>query len=393
MYRKTYVEINEDILKENVKEIIKKYNNYKYYIGVVKNNAYNHGIKVVNSLIHGGINYLAVSSLEEAISIRKYNNEIPILCLGIIDVEYIHDCINNNVTITVESYDYLEKLVNIKLDYELKIHLKLNTGMNRLGINNEEELKKCFELSKKIKNINIEGIYTHIATSGIVDYYYDRQIKKLEQLIKNIDLKSIKIIHLGRSQTLVNHDKLKYVNGVRLGIIMYGFSQSIRPDNSLKGKLRNLKNNFVVKKYKISKTNLTNDLNITTAFSLYSKVVSIKKIQKGEFVGYGANYIAKTDMLIGILPVGYADGVDKSFGQVFINDQKYQILADSMDMLMIEVDEKIQLNDKVEIIGKNITIKEICLKLHCNSYRLFNRITTRVPRVHFSGKEKVEIKY
>ena len=90
MYRKTYAIIDEDKLKNNIKEIKAKYNNYKYYIGVVKNNAYNHGIKIINSLIEGGVNYLAVSSLEEALDARKYNSEIPILCLEVIDLDYIY---------------------------------------------------------------------------------------------------------------------------------------------------------------------------------------------------------------------------------------------------------------------------------------------------------------
>ena len=89
MYRSTFVEIDNNKLKNNVKEIIKKYHKYKYYIGVVKANAYGHGDYIVNDLIASGINYLAVSSLEEAISIRKYNKEIPILCLEPINIKYL----------------------------------------------------------------------------------------------------------------------------------------------------------------------------------------------------------------------------------------------------------------------------------------------------------------
>ena len=393
MYRKTYAIIDEDKLKNNIKEIKAKYDNYKYYIGVVKNNAYNHGIKIINSLIEGGINYLAVSSLEEALDARKYNSKIPILCLEVIDLDYIYDCINNNVTITVESLEYLEKLNKIKLDFPIKIHLKLNTGMNRLGISEVNEVNKCVSIILENKKLILEGIYTHFATSGISDKYYDDQMKKFQELTKDIDLTSIPIVHLGRSLTLVNHDKPDFVNGIRLGIIMYGFSQSIKEDTSLRGKLRAIKRKKLIKKFNISKTYLTNDLNLKTAFSLYSNVMTIKKVKNKEFVGYGANFFADRDIKVAIIPIGYADGVTIKYKNVSIKGQKYQIIADSMDMLMVKVDNTLKIGDKVEIFGENISIREASRNNGCNSYRLFNMITNRVPRIYKKDKEKIEIKY
>lgn len=393
MYRKTYAIIDEDKLKNNIKEIKAKYDNYKYYIGVVKNNAYNHGIKIINSLIEGGINYLAVSSLEEALDARKYNSKIPILCLEVIDLDYIYDCINNNVTITVESLEYLEKLNKIKLDFPIKIHLKLNTGMNRLGISEVKEVNKCVSIISENKKLILEGIYTHFATSGISDKYYDDQMKKFQELTKDIDLTTIPIVHLGRSLTLVNHDKPDFVNGIRLGIIMYGFSQSIKEDTSLRGKLRAIKRKKLIKKFNISKTYLTNDLNLKTAFSLYSNVMTIKKVKNKEFVGYGANFFADRDIKVAIIPIGYADGVTIKYKNVSIKGQKYQIIADSMDMLMVKVDNTVKIGDKVEIFGENISIREASRNNGCNSYRLFNMITNRVPRIYKKDKERIEIKY
>ena len=393
MYRKTYAIIDEDKLKNNIKEIKAKYDNYKYYIGVVKNNAYNHGIKIINSLIEGGINYLAVSSLEEALDARKYNSKIPILCLEVIDLDYIYDCINNNVTITVESLEYLEKLNKIKLDFPIKIHLKLNTGMNRLGISEVKEVNKCVSIISENKKLILEGIYTHFATSGISDKYYDEQMKKFQELTKDIDLTTIPIVHLGRSLTLVNHDKPDFVNGIRLGIIMYGFSQSIKEDTSLRGKLRAIKRKKLIKKFNISKTYLTNDLNLKTAFSLYSNVMTIKKVKNKEFVGYGASFFADRDIKVAIIPIGYADGVTIKYKNVSIKGKKYQIIADSMDMLMVKVDNTVKIGDKVEIFGENISIREASRNNGCNSYRLFNMITNRVPRIYKKDKERIEIKY
>ena len=111
MYRKTYVEVNIDNLKNNVKNIVNYYNNYKYYFGVVKGNCYGHGITyVINELIESGVNYLAVSTLEEALEARKINKKIPILCLEPIRLEYIDICIKNSITITVHDYNYTKEI-------------------------------------------------------------------------------------------------------------------------------------------------------------------------------------------------------------------------------------------------------------------------------------------
>lgn len=387
MYRKTYVQINNKVLTNNVKEIISKYNDYNYYFGVVKANAYGHGDYVVNDLIKGGINYLAVSSLEEAISIRKYNKEISILCLEPISLEYIKEIIDNNVTITIESKDYVKELINKKITKQLKVHLKLDTGMSRLGFTNKEELNESIKLLKDNKNILLEGIYTHIATSGINDIYYDKQISKFTELTKDINLKEIPIVHIGRSMTLVNHPKLSFVNGIRLGICMYGFNNSITPPTGL----RKFKRDRLLKRLNISESTLTNNLDLKTAFSLYTEVMSIRKVKKDSFVGYGANYIAKEDIIVATLPIGYVDGMNKLMKYVSINDKKYEIIGDiCMDMTMIKIDDTIKIHDKVEIFGNNISIKEVSRNVNSNAYHVLTSITTRVPRVY---TDNTEIKY
>lgn len=393
MYRKTYAEINHQNLTHNIKEIKQHYPDYKYYIGVVKNNAYHHGIKCVNALKKGGINYFAVSSLEEALDLRKYNLDTPVLILEPIELESIYDCINNNITITVESLDSMKSLNEMKLPYETKIHLKLDTGMNRLGFKNREELEKAYEMIKENNKIFLEGIYSHFATSGVNDTFWDSQLKTFQDLTKNIDLKSIPIVHLGRSLTLVNHDRIPFCNGIRLGIIMYGFAQSRKPDISLKGKLRALKLNHFKKRNNISKTNLENQLNLKTAFTLYSEVVSIRQVTKDEIVGYNALYKVKNDAFIATIPIGYADGIEKNFLHVVINQQKYPIIADSMDMIMVLVDNKIQKGMLVEIFGKDIAISEVTRKIGKNAYHLFNQIQNRVPRIHMTEDEKEETYY
>lgn len=393
MYRKTYAKIDGKILEENVKEIKKKYNGYEYYFGVVKNNAYGHGIKVVQNLIRGGINYLAVSSLEEALQIRKFTLDTPILVLEPISLEFIDDAISNKITLTIESLDYLKSLYKLELSYEIKVHLKLDTGMNRLGMKTSKELKDAVKIIGKHEKIYLEGIYTHFASTGVQDVYYDRQVAKFLDLTREINLNEIPIVHLDRSLTFVTHEKLVFANGVRLGISLFGFSGSRKIGSGLKAFLRNLKRKMFIKKHHISPTILENDLKLSTAFSLYSTVMSIRKVTKGEVVGYNASYQVKENGFIATIPIGFADGVTKEFGFVAIHKKKYPIVADTMDMIMVLVDENVKVQDKVEIFGDTITIQEAKNRLNTNAQHLFNQITTRVPRVHVEGKDEVEIKY
>lgn len=379
MYRKTYASINSKNLINNVKEIKTKYPEYEYYIGVVKNDAYHHGLESIKYLIEGGINYLAVSSIEEALSIRNTNIKLPILCLEPIHKEDIGVCIDNDITITVESLDMVNFLENI--NGIIKIHIKLDTGMNRLGIKTKDEFNQVYNNLKKNKYVLIEGIYSHFATSGVLDKHWDNQLDKFLRITEDINFKDVPIIHFGRSLTLVNHKKIPFCNGIRLGIIMFGHSQSYKEDTSFKGKIKKIRDNIIINRYKISGSTKQNDLKLKTAFSLYSEVISIREVNNNEFVGYNAKYIPKGKEHIATIPVGYADGVTKEFKNVYIRGKKYNIVSDSCDMIMVVVDSNINVGDLVEIFGKNITVEDACKNTGLSAYYLYNKIQNRVPKI------------
>lgn len=391
MQRKTYALIDGDILKENVKEIKQKYPNYEYYIGVVKNNAYHHGMKSIISLKEGGINYFAVSSLEEALQLRHYDTKTPVLCLEPISLEAIDDIENNNITITVESLDYLKELVNKNLFTDIKIHLAVDSGMNRLGFQEAKELELAVQMIEDTKHLILEGLYSHFATSGVMDPYYDKQCERFLSITQNIDLKRIPIIHMGRSLSLVQHPKIPFCNGIRLGIIMYGFAQSYTPGTDIKSKLRTLKRNYLQKKYNCSAL-LANDLVLHQAFSLYTEVMSSRHVSVNDNVGYNV-YPIKEEGYILTLPIGYADGVTKEFGYVSIKGHKLPIVSDCMDMIMVFSKESIPVHTKVEIFGDDISIASVCQRTNQNAYHLFNHISNRVIRVHKRKDEKEEIQY
>ena len=384
MYRKTYALIDCDILKNNIKNIKENYH-YKYYIGVVKANAYGHGDYIVNSLIQGGVNYLAASSLEECLNIRKRNAIIPILCLEPINHEYLNICEKENITITIPDYEYFK---NLDLNLNLKAHLKIDSGMNRLGIKDKNEVKEIYDTLKN-SNISLEGVYTHLGTSGMWDNHYDNDIKKFEELTSLIDLSTIPIVHISRSLTLVTHKMPKYITGIRLGIIMFGFPQKLTKPKGL----RLIKRNIYLKKHHISDITFENNLKLKTAFSLHTEIITIKNVKKDEYIGYGAKYIAKEDMKIAIIPIGFADGLIKKYENqmVQINGKNYQLIGEvGMDMTAVIIDDSIKLHDHVIIFDDP---KKKAHELGISAYQLFTSITSRVPRVYKENDQFTEIKY
>lgn len=349
--RNTYVEIDLNSIKENVETIINKYPNYDYYFGVVKADCYGHySNEVVKSIIKGGCNYLAVSSLEEALEIRKEIKDIPILCLGIIDINNLQFCENNNITITIPNYKYLKSLENIELN-NLKVHIKLDTGMKRLGIDNQKEFEKTLDKIKEL-NLILEGIYTHIYKAEDKKTTY-KQFDKFKQITKNINLKDIPITHITASRATVLYPKLDFVNGCRLGIIMYGFDKD-----------------FTVLK---------------STFKLISEIIEIKHLKKGETLGYEGEYKATKNERIAIIPIGYGDGIireNKGRG-VYINNKEYEIVGNiCMDMLFVKIDSTVKIKDKVEIIKDVEHIKKIAKHLNTIEYEILCNIGKRVPRIY-----------
>ena len=344
-YRNTYAEINLDNIKNNVENIISNFNDYKYYIGVVKADTYGHNSsEVIKSIIDGGCNYLAVSSLDEALEIRK-DFSIPILCLGIIDTKYIDICIDNNIDITIPSFNYFREIKEKKVT----CHIKIDTGMNRLGIKEKYEVNEIFNTSS---NITIKGIYTHIYEATNKENT-NKQITKFKELTSDIDLNSIEMVHIAQSDTLINYQKLDFCNGCRLGIIMYGLTDT--------------------------------ELKLLDTIKLVSEIIDIKKLKKDETVSYNGTYKAIEDELIGIVSIGYADGVNRKLtgAYIYINDKKYEIIGNiCMDMLMVKIDETVKIHDKVYIYKDINHIKYLSNYIDTIPYELICNISKRVPRVY-----------
>lgn len=351
--RNTYLEVNLKHLEKNVKTLIKIHPDYQYYFGVVKADCYGQsGTKPIRSILKSGCNYLAVATLEEALDIRKKFEDIPILCLGVISSQYIETCLQNNITVTIPSLEYLEEILEEQDCRELKVHLKINTGMNRLGINQNNEVLKVIRLIKT-NHIILEGIYTHIYDATNEERYL-KQVEKFKNVLEGVNLSRIPIVHIAASEALMNYKKPDFVNGCRLGIIMYGFTEE---------KILGLEN---------------------TA-RLISEVVQIHELQAGDTVGYNGTFEVKEPTRIAVISIGYADGViRKNTGRnVYINNKPYEIVGNiCMDMLFVKVDDEVQLHDTVYILRDNEHIEEVAKYLDTIPYEVLCSVGKRVPRIY-----------
>ncbi len=346
MYRNTWVEINLDSIYNNVKAI-KEYTGYDKLYAVVKANGYGHGdIEVAEVALEAGATHLAVAFLDEAIRLRKYFT-CPILVLGYTDEAHFDIASKHNIALTITKEIYFDK--------PLSVHIKVDTGMNRLGVKSKDEYSKIVDSINNCKNITLEGAFTHLATAGSNDSFYNGQIEKLKEFGIPKSL-----VHANNSAGMLAY-KNNFSIG-RLGIAMYGLAP-------YKGLL---------------------PVQLEQAFSFYSNITSVKRINKGEAVGYGATFVADKEEYIATIPVGYADGWIRAHKgrDVSIKGKRFKIVGNiCMDQLMILVDDTILLGDTVALINDDITVDEVSRDLDTINYEIVCSISDRVPRVFIKNSK------
>ena len=383
-----YIEIDTKIINNNIKKITEERPGYKYYIMVIKGNCYGHGFELLKYLDKTYINTFAVATYEEAKEARTYlDKKYSILILQPINLSNIDDAVKNNFIITLSSYDYYNKLIKLNNIHGLKIHLKLNTGMNRLGLDNPKEINTIYNdlvIDKKY-NITLDGIYSHLSSFGIVDKLFDNQIDKFKELTSSIDLSKINMIHLYSSSSLSIHPKVDFCNGVRIGKLVFGLNFDNFNTSGLINNLKNIKRNIVRNRLKLSPLNENMCIDVKPAFSLYSTVSEVRFVEKGTNVGYDGEYVTTNDEYIAVVPIGYSNGLNRKFsnGYVIINNKKYKIVsAINMCMMLISVDSKVKVNDKVTIIGKDLDIKTVPDIIHENSLSILCGLKENIKRIY-----------
>ena len=297
MKRQTYLEVNLSNFKHNINEI-KKLHKDKEIIPVIKANAYgthiNKRLDIINEF-----NIVAVAIVEEALYLRELGYKKDILVLNQPYIEEIEDIISNNITVGLSSIDFLKEL--IKQDKQVKIHVEVETGMNRTGFQSLDELLKTLHNSN---NIIVEGLYTHFSSADTDDEYTKKQISKFKEyyniLIK--EFPNLKYIHTSASNGLVNYN-IDITNAIRPGIIMYGYP---------------------------SYDEILNKIDLKPTTKLITKISYLKEIPANESVSYNQTYKTNKITKIATIGIGYADGLRRSLsnkGNVIINNTLCPIIG------------------------------------------------------------------
>lgn len=367
MYRDTWAEINLEAIKYNIKQIKEKLPQDSKIIAVVKANAYGHGIiPVAKKALESGAEALAVAILEEAITLREASITAPILVLGWVSPKFAAVAAANNITLTIFQKEWLEEVNSYSLDRPLNLHLKIDSGMGRIGVRNSGELIDIVQTISSSNTVELTGVFTHFATADAEDLsYFMEQKKRFDNLLGVLKehWEAPIAIHIGNSAASIRFPKIMH-NYIRYGISMYG----LYPSHEVKDE------NVII---------------LEPAFSLHSRLVHVKKISKGESVSYGQSYIAKEDEWIGTIPIGYGDGLNRKLQgmSVLVNGKRMPIVGRiCMDQTMIRLDQSYEIGTKVTLIGKQgfscIEMDEVANYLDTINYEIPCMINERIPRIY-----------
>ena len=368
--RPTQLRVNLDAMLNNYNKL-NSLNNEKIGLAVVKADSYGLGSKVIaEHLYQNGVRHFATATLEEALELKDVIKDSMVLVLGVINSQNVKYAVENNVSLTCPSKEWLEEsLVHLQqIEGKLKIHVKLDTGMGRIGTSDLEELKEIDNLLDSEK-IDFEGIFSHYSNADGEDDNYDNyQTENFERSLKIFTHKP-KYIHIENSAGTVKYsNRDDQYNLTRIGIAMYGCYPS--------GNIEKL-----------------DKVQLEPVASLVSKVTHVKKIQAGQKLGYGVSYEAKQDEYIATVPIGYADGLlRRAQGfKIRVGSEECEIVGRvCMDQLMVRCSEKVKVGDDVlffgEYNGQKVSVDEFAEYQNTISYEIFCCINKRVPRVYYKNK-------
>lgn len=384
MYRKTYVEIDNSIIEHNARLITEAFP-HKYNIAVVKGNAYGHGYGIIPALKRGGMNAFAVSNLDEAIEVRKWDSECPVIMLQPVHKEIYSVLSENNISACVNDMETFEDIKAAGVN--LKLQLKIDSGMNRLGFKKRADVTKVYKDIEASDNLTLEGIFTHFHTSGYQDKEYELNREKFLELTSEIDLTKIPMVHVDKTQTVFLHKTPEWANAARVGIALFGFTTVHDFPDTIKGKIRRLQRERNNKKNNIEPCIPIKEYDVRKAFTLYTEVIQIKKVEPSEYVGYGLFHRAAGTEYIAVIDTGYADGIGRKRykSNVSINGKKYPIIGEvGMGMCEVLVDETVKKYDKVTVLGGEIPIVSITAHIGTTMYELMTNIDSTIPRTYIN---------
>lgn len=373
---RTWAEIDLDALRDNIKNIKAYVKKGTKVMAVVKADAYGHGCPAASKvLIENGADCLGVAFIDEAKQIRDAGIDCPILVLGYTAAEDVEKMVELDVTPTVYQLESAERFSKAgeKFGKIVKIHIKIDTGMNRIGFPCDEKSIDEVEKISKLKNIEIEGIFTHFSCADEESRdYTDSQMKKFMWFTDNLEKRGIKIPvkHVCNSAGTINFPEY-HLDMVRAGIIVYGVKPSDYVDIS--------------------------PLGLKPALTLKSMVTRVLKVKAGEKISYGGTFVCDKDTTLAAISIGYADGylrVLSDKAPVLINGETAKVVGRiCMDQCIIDVTNvnNIKVEDEVIVAGGDslspVSFDKLAEIAGTINYELFCLIGKRVPRIYLeSGK-------
>lgn len=363
--RGTWAEINLGNIKDNFYAIKETLKDTTKVCCVIKADAYGHGaVKVAEMLEAENVDYLAVARFEEAIELRENGIKTPILCLGYVCEDDVREAAEKNITLTIYSLD-MAKIVDREckeLDIKGKVHIKIDTGMSRLGYLPVDSSFNEIEKINKLKNIDVEGIYTHFATADESDkeetYLQLLKFRKVLDKLKEFNI-DIPIKHVSNTAGTLDLKELGF-NMVRVGIGLYGYYPS---------------------------NDVSRDVKLKPALTLKTKITSIKDLKEGTKIGYGYTYECEKDMRIATLAIGYADGFSRAqiSPQVKIKGVLCEVVGRiCMDQCMVKMPSTLNVGPESDAIiiadEDGVRVEDLASRSQTISYEVLCGISKRVKR-------------
>ena len=362
--RDAWVEINLDYIEKNILELKKFLKPHAKLFAVVKADAYGHGaVMIAPVLLASGVDFLGVSSIDEGMQLREAKIDAPILVLGAVPVWSFDWAATNNISVSVFSDEHIEacRLTYEKTKIKPKVHVKIDTGMNRIGVRPEQAI----EFIKKVQNcdfVSLEGIFTHFASAEEVELTAE-QYEKFNKVVSAVNTDGL-LIHCCNTAAVITYKNMNY-NMARVGIGIYGLQPDLVQD--------------------VRKPDLKQ------VISLRGRITNIHNAGINEGVSYSHKYITDSETKIATIPIGYADGVsrrlsNKIFGVV--NGKKVpQIGNITMDQMMFDVSNvSVKEGDIITLLGEDggsfISVDEWADILGTINYELTCALKVRLARVY-----------
>lgn len=363
MYRKTIAEIDLNNIVHNINVLTEGLSNDIKKMAVIKADAYGHGsVQVAKAAIKAGVNFLAVALVEEAVELRVNGiSEIPILVLGYTPADSAEVLEKYNITPTLYDLD-VARCLNDNLKSKIKVHVKVDSGMNRLGVGPKNVNTFLLELEKLV-NIEIEGIFTHYASADERNNpYANEQFLKFKDILSKLPYK-IPFRHIANSAGVMERLTDDSFNMVRLGIAMYG----LYPSNE----------------------QVSTGIKLKPALELRTQVAHVKTVPEGTPISYGMTFTTEKETKVATLPIGYADGLFRAFsskGFMMVKGKKAPILGRvCMDYTMVDVSGiDIKIGDVVTVYGYTgeNKVDNMAKIVNTINYELVCAISKRVPRIY-----------